>query len=327
MEFRRFLALAAAAALLTGCAASPPSRPDSPEAVPATPATERVEAPQPVFAGECSTLLDAAAAGVVVGEPVTLTPLSNTLSITYSAIPQLGGIECVWETAEAGGPVLGVVVVPDAVLDAAAADSPCVDVGYCAITDVSSGFRLYGFVYSEGGDGSTRTAGLEVLRSAFRSAVAQQTPAAPYSPEGAWTSSIDCATLDESGAFGGALGDPSVVGEPIALNNPDPNRGVADVLSAAPEVTCSWSSPEEDTTIVVQTLGGGAWVEEALAAVPGTTRVEIAGVDAALLSEGQLSVFMGVNRLTVEVRSSAGGPAIDSLFAPVGEIARRLAAG
>lgn len=327
MKRRGLLGLATTGFLLAGCAASPSPTSVSPDVVAATPVAAQVETPQPLLAGECPSLLDDAEASLVIGEPVALAPLPNSLTITYSAIPQLGGIECVWETTNAGGPVLGVIVAPNAALDTAAAASSCVDEGYCAITDISSGFRLYAFVYSASGDASTKVAGLEMVRSAFRAAVAQLTPATSYAPEGAWTSSIDCAALDESRAFGSALGDPSVVGETIELNNPDPNQGVADVLSAAPTVACSWTSPTEDTAIVIETLGGGAWVEETLAAAPGSTRVDVPGVDGAVLTGSRLDVFVGVNRLTIEVRSSVDGPSIQSLYGPVAAVARQLATG
>jgi hypothetical protein len=294
------LSLSIVVALLAGCTTADPTPTNTPTgaeptATP-TPTVDPVEVPEQLFDDDCDAMMTSADVSVDVG--ATLTPVTSAydLSTDYVAVEQLGGIRCVWSaSSEPDDLWVSIVALPSEVIEPPTEVGPCESAEYCYFGTITSGVQLFGVVIDPAG---VATAAAPALTARFTDAAASVTLPSVVEASGTWPRPAVCSSLDSQGVVATALGDPSIVGSE-AGGDGETNPGVYTAFRAAGVSWCVWSSSA--TGVFVSVLPGAAWIEDEIAAVDGTTAIELDGADSAYLVGKSVHVFAGPNWLTFVV--------------------------
>ena len=222
---------------------------------------------------------------------------------------------------------LGIVVLPATLMKPTdstvpycyGADSGTAGIGSCKFNVTGSGFWLSGVVYTP--DGTTnddaRAAISELGETFTANAVAAPgfvpAPAAP----GWWMdkTGTDCTALAASTPVAAVLADTGITAVTGNAADEQP-EGYYRALASATGNGCMWfkdASTGPESAFDTIALPGGAWVQTQLAALPGVTEVNIAGVERALLSlptsapglapATALDVFDGPNWLHIDLQT------------------------
>jgi hypothetical protein len=311
---------------LAGCAQSAPAAESSasttrtPSASPSSaPAT--AVGPERLFGGDCTRLFTADELEAAIGVAVTPQSTEWDLDPEYIAPAQLGGLGCHWrESTASDSPGLSAVVVPEsALVDPSDIEPECTEGYGCTFSATSSGFTLFGVLSNPSAAIADTTTAYETLVARFAAKVATAAQPERYVVADAWSADTDCVTLDAQRLVGAAIGQPGL--EPADVGgDAEPNYGYGRAAEAAGLTPCGWSSGGP-TSVQLQVLPGGAWVEDDVAAQAGAEPVPVPGATAAYVVGDRLHVFAGPNWLVLEIEPS--GP-LDALYPAAAELVAEL---
>ena len=326
---KQWVVVAAIAVLaLSACAPD-----DEPATAPTTaptvePTAEAVVGPERVFDGDCDGLVSAADVSADVGAPLTLLDELWVEDLSYSTFPQVGGIHCVWDSADDSGPSVSAVVLPSrSISEARPTGTECEPGANCTFGVIESGFQLFGIVIETGADPAALRPVADSLTARMAASLADAPLPAPYEPAGSWAAAVECASLDEGHAIATVLGDPALEGYAYG-GDAEPNRGYYVALAAAGLTHCDWVSfPGDGATVAVDLMPGGAWRQADIEALAGAETVDIPGFEAAVVVGDTLYAFTAVNRLDLTLDPKGTALTLPDFFAAATSIAAELDAG
>jgi hypothetical protein len=317
-----------AAALLAGCAPTPPApsattkapaaaTPPTPTPTP-TPTVAAAPAPAPVFGGDCGNVFTDAEVTAALGVPVTAVVRDRVVLPLTMAVEQLGGLHCTWAAVDDPSAESWFTVLPAWAGSAGGLDQlSCY--GPCSFGTAANGLWLAGVVYpsAEPSEEESSSA-VAALAATFASSAARQpAPAdAPPPAAGQWATPADCQQLSDAAGVPAALNDPTLEASPGNFPG-EAGPGAYAAAQSAGAMTCYFTSRDESGTrgplsVDLQILPGAGWVQSQVERLPQSTAVAVAGADAAFVvttpygssSYEVLHVFAAGNWMTVMPNST-----------------------
>ena len=280
--------------------------------------------PAHIFDGDCSALASVEELGAELGVPVSSSAIPWRFEAGYAAIPQSGGIYCLWESGPGEDPdavwVTAVVLPTRSVMEAVVHPNAC-EGNYCDFGATAGGFELYASVAGPTDPSSLATA----LTARFSATIAQEPVPALYAPAGVWPAGVACETLDPDRTIGATLREPSTTGYQLGSDS-EGNFGYYVAFRSSGLSHCVWSSdtPESTPSVEIDILPGGAWLYDDIAASVGAAAVSVPGFDRALRVGDTLYGFSGENRIAATLDPNGSAVPIDALYPAIAAMALDL---
>jgi hypothetical protein len=257
----------ASAVLLAGCT------PTAPPVTPPSPSTSQTQEPQTrpalPLGGECADLLSDGELAEVTGVAHATEALGHR--DTWSA-GTAGGMTCAWQDPS-GVRSVWITIFPSATIPADEATT-CAATIDCFFTRHVGGYRVDGYVALPTSTSTMIDALIALVAPRLAGA-----PAAPWSPEGAWSGGVtlaELATLDVAGVLPSPSGP--LVPEPGGYQP----ASVPEADAAVGYQPFYWEGPD-GSVIGLEILPGGGW---AFAEAGGRIAVDVPGAsDAAWIPE------------------------------------------
>ncbi|MET1002509.1 MAG: hypothetical protein ABWZ15_11925 [Acidimicrobiia bacterium] len=326
-----WIAIAIVTVLATSACAQarvPAAEPATSAAATPTPSPEPL-GPERVLDGDCGRL--AAAADLSADAGVALTALAEPWidEVAYAAVPQLGGMFCVWNGPAAEESSLSVIVLPSrSFTEVRPTGTECEGGSYCNFGAIESGFQFFGLLNIPGTESASVQAASDAITVRVAASLASAALPAPYAPEGAWARAIECATLDRGHVIATALGDPAI--ESYAYGgDAEPNSGFYVAYVASGLTHCDWIPVGDGSgaSVSVDVMPGGAWRQADIEALDDTEVVAVAGYELALVRGNTLHTFTAVNRLDLTLDPGDTGLTLADFYPAATALAAELDAG
>ena len=325
--------LVAATLAIAGCSATPtaPVTSAAPTATATPTPTASAEpvvnpggtAPPQAFGGDCNAVFTASDVSSVGGwDPASAVGFVNTVP-DMALVHQVGGLGCVWSPAEGTEGYLQVTVVPQKILSNELENGTTCFLQYektyiCAVDVESNGYHLSANL-TTANTSSYEAANLASasLAQIFTAHAEAQPKAQVLNPrDGSWPLDFTCRQLDRKAKVAKALDNP---GLELSDGGGDVQVTAAetDLWGGRPFLRCYWRQNEGDagtvSQLTVAVLGGAAWTQLEVAALPGAEEVSVDGAERAFVvtdPEGsgsdvaELHIFDGVNWFVLTSESS-----------------------
>jgi hypothetical protein len=314
----------AVAILLAACTPAPavPTATPSP-AVTATPTSEPTAAPATaiapaqLFDGDCDSVVDLAALESITGQ--TLSPRSYDAEVTpeYAAVDVVGGLRCFWMTPatadDEGGyiaddgttPLWNIVALPIRGTTPEIYPTECTEGWGCNFSAVYGSVEVYGVLFDRTRTAAAMTDNVSSMLALLEPTVTAAAMPEVWSPAGAWTYPIDCATLASGTSVAAELGNASAIGFSTGGDS-EPNTGVYVAGRATGLVRCYWYN--DTASVFVEFLPAGGWAADAVAARSTSAPAGVDGADESYFDREVLHVFDDGNWLTFSGSEGEGVP-------------------
>lgn len=311
---------------LGGCAAVDEAATPTPKptiAPTTAPVVDEPDEPQTVLDGNCSALATEAGVTADLGVAMKFMQPLAAVSAPYLAIPQLGGIRCVWSEASQQGAHVSVVALPSAsFVEPASADTECEYVDSCRFGGIVGEVQFFGTVQASVTDKNIEAVA-EALRTRFAATLAVAAAPAAYLPADSWPATVPCETLDAGRLISTALGNLAIVAYAYG-GDAEPNVGFYVAFRASGLTHCSWYPDGAGASASTEILPGGAWSRTQIAAADGAVAQTIPGFDEAFVVGDALFGISGSNLLELTVRPEGSGLTIADLFPGAAALAAEM---